>query len=137
MKNETKLNHKKMPALQMEVGGSWITIRIKGDSEICSECGREIEVFNEAAAKARFLIVREADQIYLGGGRCLECKRFVCIRCAAKTVYGEGMYRLHCPQCGKLLSGLRTLSQDDTLSFGAFLKEPDFAAPAEDKASPS
>lgn len=124
-------------SLELRSGGAWISIRIKGDSERCDRCGREIEVFGSQAAKARFLIVRDADQLSLGGGRCLDCGSYVCLHCATKTIYGQDTYRLHCPQCGAFLSGLRRTADDGPDGMGALLQEPDFAGREESEPSAS
>ena len=102
---------------------SYITIRMKGDTEPCGLCAGQVEIFGDEAARARFLIVRTADRPFLGGGKCPRCERCVCLSCAATTVYGAGQRRLHCPQCGSLLVGLRRAADDD-MKLGAFLEEP-------------
>jgi hypothetical protein len=44
------------------------------------------------------------------------------VTCATKTVYGNGMRRLHCPACGSFLAGIH--SRPDVNSAGAFLSDP-------------
>jgi len=102
---------------------SYISIRIKGDNEPCSFCDGDVEIFSEEAKKARFLIIRLEDRPTLGGGKCPKCHKYACIACATKTVYGKGLRRLHCPECGLLLMGLRR-TDDDSQTKGAFLEEP-------------
>jgi hypothetical protein len=104
-------------------GKSYAGFRIRGDHEPCIACDHEIEVFNRDALKASFLIVRVDRRQSLGGGRCVECETCFCIGCATMTVYGAGMRRLHCPECGRFLVGLRFVAKD-TASGGAFLDEP-------------
>jgi hypothetical protein len=101
----------------------YITIRIKGDSESCNFCDRDVEVFSNEAKRARFLIIRLQDRPVLGGGKCPKCQKYVCISCAVKTVYGKGLRRLHCPDCGLFLVGLRR-TEDESQNMGAFLDEP-------------
>src|ERR1700752_358545 len=102
---------------------SYITIRMKGDSEPCSFCERDVEIFSEEAKRAKFLIIRLQDRPTLGGGKCRKCHKHVCIECSVKTVYGKGLRRLHCPQCGLFLVGLRR-ADNDGQKMGAFIEEP-------------
>lgn len=104
-------------------GVSYIIIRKKGDAEPCGLCEGEVEIFDQEAAQARFLIVRMAARPFLGGGRCPRCEHCVCLTCATTTVYGAGQRRLHCPRCGSLLVGLRRGPGDEP-RWGAFLEEP-------------
>jgi len=100
-----------------------ITIRVKGDNEPCNYCERDVEIFSEAASHAKFLIVRMEHHPTLGGGKCPKCHTYACISCATKTVYGKGLRRLHCPDCGLFLVGLRR-TEGDSNNMGAFLEEP-------------
>ena len=102
---------------------SYIFIRKKGDHEPCSFCDRDVEVFVEEAKHAKFLIIRVEERPTLGGGQCQKCRKYACISCATKTVYGKGLRRLHCPECGMFLVGLRR-TEEDTSNMGAFLEEP-------------
>jgi hypothetical protein len=102
---------------------NFIQIIKKGEIEPCSICGCEINVLKTDALHARFLMVRVRHPTALGGGRCLPCGKFVCERCAAKTIYGEALRRLHCPECGGFLTGLRAANSESVSSFGAFLDE--------------
>lgn len=102
---------------------SYITIRIKGDHEPCSFCERDVEIFSEQAKRAKFLMIRLQELPTLGGGKCPKCNKYVCIECAVKTVYGKGLRRLHCPECGLFLVGLR-YTDCDSHHLGAFIEEP-------------
>jgi len=114
---------KKQPQFILKVLPGGLVIRPAGELEKCSLCEREIEVFGEEALDARFLIVKLKELAAQGGGKCLACKQFICIECSVKTVYGEGMRRLHCPDCGDFLAGLlRNTDSDDKR--GAFLLQP-------------
>jgi hypothetical protein len=116
---------------------SYIIIRKKGPfCKPCDKCDHEIEVFSKDAAEARFLIVRLADRPFLGGGKCPTCGQNVCISCAIKTVYGRGLRRLHCPECGDFLMGLMG-SPDSQMNMGAFLEEPPEFAGRKSKDTPA
>jgi len=102
----------------------YITIRRKGKGGPCSGgCSRDVEVFQQEAAEARFLIIRLSERPLLGGGRCPECRKFYCVGCATKTVYGKNMRRIHCPECGRFLVGV-AWKPDQSNSIGAFLSDP-------------
>ena len=102
---------------------SYIIIRKKGMGGPCSACDRDVEVFSQEAAEARFLIIRLAERPSLGGGECPKCKELYCVSCATKTVYGKGMRRIHCPACGSLLVGIQ-YKQEGGRGMGGFLSDP-------------
>ena len=109
----------------LELIGDGIVARPAGESETCDHCSRNIEVFATEALEARFLIVKLSDVIFRGGGRCESCQKFACISCAVKTVYGDRQRRLHCPDCGLFLVGIRRQAGSAN-QIGGYLTEPDF-----------
>jgi hypothetical protein len=100
----------------------YLIVRAKGKGGPCAGCGGDVEIFSAEAAEARFLIIRLVEVPSLGGGRCLLCEKLYCVSCAVKTIYGKGMRRLHCPDCGSLLAGIEY--RGDGGGMGGFLSEP-------------